>query len=156
MFLKNVIDWAIDWKTPKNCSFYSKIGSKSNNNFIQGPYNNFRVIKAIQNPIGCMDLVIMPYEPTYSTVQWSKLLQNRLQTLPFNIAITKYDQKNPKSAPENTNHYLCKSLYRTIISFNMVPGQNSKNFQLTIFEFVQPKKNMSIHDNIYIWFKYVW
>jgi hypothetical protein len=26
----------------------------------------------------------------------------------------------------------------------MVPGQNSKNFQLTIFEFVQPKKNMSL------------
>ena len=103
------------------------------------------MIRAIQNSLARMPLRIMLHDPTPSLDQWLHLLQKRLQTLAYYISVARYDLKNPKTAPETSNHYQCKSIYRTTISFKLEPGQNSKDFQLTIFEFVQPKKNMSLN-----------
>ena len=86
----------------------------------------------------------MPHDSASSI---EKMIQSPPKTAPTitsYISVTKNALKNPKTAPETSNHYLCKSICRTTISFKLKPGQNSKDFQLTIFEFVQPKKNMSI------------
>ena len=102
------------------------------------------MIEAIQNPLARIPLKIMPHDSASSI---EKMIQSPPKTAPTKtsyISVTKNALKNPKTAPETSNHYLCKSICRTTISFKLKPGQNSKDFQLTIFEFVQPKKNMSL------------
>ena len=68
------------------------------------------MIKAIQNPLARMPLRIMLHDHTPSLDQWLHLLQKRLQTLTYYISVARYDLKNPKTAPETSNHHQCKSI----------------------------------------------
>ena len=115
-----------------------------NDIIIQPSLYKLKQIKAIQDQNGHLFLKLLSNDQTSSSHKWSCVIQKQLQTLGHYISATKDDLKNPKTALKTTNHCLCKSIYGTIGSFKLEPGQISKNSQFTNFEFVQPKKNMSI------------